>query len=259
MLMPVHARRLLHSGRRPPRSPSTSAAPFAAATPQPQNRATSRGLTPITFSVTSCMAARPSLQTTTPDACTSSLAPAGAHADDLPPELLLIIFGFLDPVTLNRVAGVSRSWRQWARDPVLWKTLSARHFPATRGSRPSTDWYKLYRGMFLAQVPRKRAAILRATDSTVDVPPLPQARPRSFFRACRLRLTSTRFGASLLRTALCYRPSSGGGGRGAGQIACGPTHGLRVLPPARPPASTRGQRSLSGSIVLSTPLLLPRI
>ncbi|KNC47586.1 uncharacterized protein AMSG_02611 [Thecamonas trahens ATCC 50062] len=124
------------------------------------------------------MAATPSLQTTTPDACTSSLAPAGAHADDLPPELLLIIFGFLDPVTLNRVAGVSRSWRQWARDPVLWKTLSARHFPATRGSRPSTDWYKLYRGMFLAQVPRKRAAILRATDSTVDVPPLPRARPR---------------------------------------------------------------------------------
>jgi len=41
----------------------------------------------------------------------------------LPPELLLHVFNYLNPVTLLKISSVCRTWFQLTRDAHLWKVL----------------------------------------------------------------------------------------------------------------------------------------
>jgi F-box-like len=41
-------------------------------------------------------------------------------AQDLPPETLMLVFGYLDVQSLCRIAQVSRFWRELAEDDSLW-------------------------------------------------------------------------------------------------------------------------------------------
>ncbi|KAH9363976.1 hypothetical protein HPB48_006976 [Haemaphysalis longicornis] len=87
---------------------------------------------------------QPVLHEHCPDNCQDWLS-------SLPQGPLLLIFSYLDPVSLLRCASVCRAWRDLTRDPYLWQRLCA--LPQWRVS-PATE--------------RKQLQLLRRLDGQVD-------------------------------------------------------------------------------------------
>jgi len=77
---------------------------------------------------------------------TADVAPAGL-VEALPPEVVLVIFGHLDDISLYAVGNVCRRWRQLLRSqssPHQWHMYTRRRWPLYQPLSTVTDWFTIF-------------------------------------------------------------------------------------------------------------------
>jgi hypothetical protein len=77
--------------------------------------------------------------------CQSALVPATEENDrdlvsELPEEIILRVFGFLNEIELTKCGEVSRKWRRLASDPSLWNAFDLRKISPLLKVFDESDW-----------------------------------------------------------------------------------------------------------------------